>query len=82
MKRQIDTLSLLFSKNLAYADQNNSMLWTKDYTLFSNYFPIIWPSSSSDWQNSVELTARVILTANLSLVDMLFSQATQLKQTA
>lgn len=37
-KRQTDSLSFLLSKNLAYVEQNNSMLWTKDRTLFGSYF--------------------------------------------
>jgi hypothetical protein len=38
MKRQTDNLSFLFWKNLAYAEQNNSILWTKDHTLLWKYF--------------------------------------------
>ncbi len=31
----------------------------------------MWPSSSIDWQNSIELTARFVLKADLSLLDVL-----------
>jgi len=37
MKRQTDSLSFLISKNLANAEQNNSVLWTKDDALFYRY---------------------------------------------
>jgi hypothetical protein len=67
MKRQTDNLSFLFSKNLAYAEQNNSMLWTKDRTLFSSYFLIIWPSSSTQTKHTIELTARFIFEAEIAL---------------
>jgi hypothetical protein len=61
MKRQTDNLSFLFSKNLAYAEHNNSKLWTKDHALFSSYFLIIWPSSKTHTVYTIELTVRFVL---------------------
>jgi hypothetical protein len=79
MKRQTDNLSFLFWKNLASAEQNNSTLWTKDHTFFSNYFLIIWPSSSTQTRTTIELAAGFVLAAQRTLVDVLFSQAIKSK---
>jgi hypothetical protein len=39
------------------------------------------PSLNLHWHTTIELTARVVLTANIPLADLLFSQATQARQT-
>jgi hypothetical protein len=42
---------------------------------------LVLPSLSRQQVNSIELTARLVLAAILSLADILFSQATEAKQT-